>query len=65
MDLKKQYLIITYKELYDYFRDNAANYIDEKYFSDFLRGLKKHTMSIAELNFSIMRSRFFERINNA
>lgn len=63
--LKKQYSIITYKELYDFFCNNAASYIDEKYFSDFLRGLRRHTMSMAELNFSIMRSRFFERINNA
>ena len=63
--LKKQYRTITYKELYEFFHDNAASYIDDKYFSDFLRELKKHTMSMAELNFSIMRSRFFERINNA
>lgn len=64
--LKKPYEIITYKELYEFFQSNAISYIDDKYFPDFLKGLKRHaTKSIAELNFNIMRSRFFERINNS
>ena len=63
--LEKPYKIITYKEIYNFFQNNATSFISDKYFSDFLRGLERHTMSMAELNFSIMRSRFFERINNA
>ena len=63
--LKKSYKIITYKELYNFFCNNAANYVDDRHFSDFLKGLERHTVSsIAELNFNIMRSRFFEKINN-
>ena len=62
--LKKPYKIITYKELYEFFSNNATSYIDDKYFPDFLKGLRRHTMSMAEFNFSIMRSRFFEKLNN-
>lgn len=62
-NLAKPYTIITYKDIYDFFRKNAANFLEDKYFSDFLKGLKNHTVSISELNFSIMRARFLERIN--
>ena len=62
-NLAKPYTIITYKDIYDFFRKNAANFLEDKYFSDFLKGLKNHTVSISELNFSIMRARFLEKIN--
>ncbi len=61
--LKKPYRTINYSTIYNFFCHNAIDFIDEKYFPDFLKGLKNHTMSISELNFSIMRSRFLEKIN--
>lgn len=61
--LNVQYKIINYSEIYDFFRKNAAEYINDKYFSDFLSGLKNQTMAFSELRFSIMRSRFLEKIN--
>lgn len=61
--LKKPYKIVNYSEIYRFFCKNAVNFVGEKYFADFLRALQKHTMSLSELNFSIMRSRFLEKIN--
>ncbi len=62
-NLKKPYKIVNYSEIYQFFCDNATSFIDDKYFPDFLRGLRNHTMSMSELNFSVMRSRFLEKIN--
>lgn len=64
-NLKKPYKTINYSTTYNFFCDNAVSFMDEKFFSDFLKGLKNHTMSISELNFSIMRSRLLEKINRA
>lgn len=64
-NLKNPYKTINYSTIYNFFYDNAVNFMDEKFFSDFLKGLKNHTMSISELNFSIMRSRLLEKINRA
>lgn len=61
--MKTQYKIVYYSEIYDFFRDNAAEYINDKYFPDFLIGIKNQTMTYSELRFSIMRSRFMEKIN--
>lgn len=61
--LEKPYKNITYTTLYDFFSKNASSYLSEPYFPDFLNGLKIHTMSISELNRSIMESRFLEKIN--
>lgn len=61
--LEKPYKIINYSIIYNFFCDNAASFMDEKFFSDFLKGLKNHTMSMSELNFNIMRSRLLEKIN--
>lgn len=60
---KDNYKIIYYSEIYDFFRRYAAEYLNDKYFPDFLSGLKNQTMSYSELRFSIMRSRFLEKIN--
>lgn len=60
---KYNYKIIYYSEIYDFFRRYAAEYLNDKYFPDFLSGLKNQTMSYSELRFSIMRSRFLEKIN--
>lgn len=61
--IKEKYKVVYYSEIYDFFRKNAAEYLDEKYFPDFIKGLKNHTMTYSELRFSIMRSRFLEKIN--
>lgn len=63
-NLPKPYRIIKYSEIYKFFVKYAAKYVNDKYFADFLRGLRNHTMSMAELNLSIMRSRFIERLQS-
>jgi len=62
-DIKEKYRVVYYSEIYDFFRKNAAEYLTDKYFPDFLNGLKNQTMTLSELRFSIMRSRFLEKIN--
>lgn len=62
-DIKEKYRVVYYSEIYDFFRKNAAEYLADKYFPDFLNGLKNQTMTLSELRFSIMRSRFLEKIN--
>ena len=61
--IKDKFKVIHYSEIYEFFRNNAAEYLSDKYFPDFLRGLKNQTMTYSELRFSIMRSRFIEKIN--
>ena len=61
--IKDKFKIVYYSEIYEFFRKNAAEYLSDKYFSDFLRGLKNQTMTYSELRFRIMRSRFIEKIN--
>lgn len=56
--IKDKFKVIYYSEIYEFFRNNAAEYLSDKYFPDFLRGLKNQTMTYSELRFSIMRSRF-------
>ena len=63
LELKDKFKVIYYSEIYEFFRTNAAEYLSDKYFPDFLRGLKNQTMTYSELRFSIMRSRFIEKIN--
>lgn len=61
--IKEKFKVIYYSEIYEFFRKNAAEYLNDKYFPDFLSGLKNQTMTFSELRFSIMRSRFLEKIN--
>lgn len=60
---EEKFRVIHYSEIYEFFRKHAAEYMNDKYFSDFLFGLKNHTMTFSEWRFSIMRSRFLEKIN--
>ena len=60
--LAKPYRIVKYSEIYQFFRRHAADYLDNRYFADFLRGLHAHTMPISERNFNTMRTRFLEQI---
>ncbi len=61
--IKEKYKIIYYSEIYEFFRKNAAEYLGDKLFADFLCGLKNQTMTFSEMRFSIMKSRFLEKIN--
>lgn len=53
---KDKRIIITVDSTYEAEDDNSV-------FPDFLSGLNNQTMSYSELRFSIMRSRFLEKIN--
>lgn len=61
--IKDKFKVVYYSDIYGFFRNNAAEYINDKYFADFLMALQNQTMTDAELRFSIMRSRFLEKIN--
>lgn len=63
---KKPYKIIKYSKIYDFFDKYTTEYVDEKYFADFLKGLKKHTVKkMSEIKFQTMKTRFLEKINQS
>jgi len=59
----EHFRVIYYSQIFDFFSKNAVEYLNEKYFPDFISSLRNQTMTDSELKFSIMRSRFLERIN--
>ena len=61
--LKKEYKVIRYSEIYRFFLEETETYIADRAFPDFLRGLKRHTLTLAELQFETMRSRLLSKIN--
>lgn len=61
--LKKPYKIIRYSDIYSFFIEEAETYIADRAFPDFLRGLKRHTLTFSELQFDTMRSRLLRKIN--
>ena len=61
--MEGKYTIIRYSELYRFFMEEAEVYIADRFFPDFLRGLKRHTLSFSELQFETMRSRLLRRIS--
>lgn len=61
----QHYVLIEYSKLHQFFRENSDFYRQERYFFDFLSGLEKHTKTLSELNFSIMRSRFEAQIRQS
>ena len=68
IDMKKynsneDYTVVRYSGIYKFFVNEAEIYIADRVFSDFLRGLKRHTLSYSELQFDIMRSRLLRKIN--
>ena len=60
-----EYQYITYNDLYKFFSDNRYLYKNDPYFEDFLKGLRRYTKSMSELNQDTMNSRFAERIQVA
>jgi hypothetical protein len=58
------YKIVNYSKIYDFYIREAETYIADRTFPDFIRGLKRHTLTFAELQFETMRSRLLRKINN-
>lgn len=61
--LEGEYKVVKYSEINNFFVREAATYIADRIFPDFLRGLKRHTLSLPELQFETMRSRLLRKIN--
>lgn len=61
--LKSGYKIVSYKDIYRFFIDETETYIADRVFPDFLRGLKRHTLTYPEWQFNTMRSRMIRKIH--
>ena len=61
--MEEVYRIVKYSEIYRFFTQESPTYISDRAFPDFLRGLKRHTLTIPELQFETMRSRLLRKIN--
>lgn len=58
----KDYKVITYKEIYEFYKDNEKYFENDKYFEDFLKALKKHTEEVDNETYDIMLDRLSKRI---
>ena len=61
--LEKIYRIIRYSDIYNFFIKESSVYIVDRAFPDFIRGLKRHTLTLPELQFDTMRSRLLRKIS--
>jgi len=61
--LNDTYKIVRYSEIYKFFIEETETYIADRIFPDFVRGLKRHTLSYPELQFDTMRSRLLRKIS--
>lgn len=59
------YLLITYRKLHQFFATHRNFYDQEQYFNDFLHDLEKHTKTLSEFNFNVMRTRFEAQIRQS
>ena len=59
----KQYKIVHYSNVFDFYKRNAGEMINLNYFVDFLNGLQMHSTTVDNNNFETMKNRFIERIN--
>lgn len=59
------YTIVPYSAIYGFFAHNAATYIADRHFPEFLRGLERQSLTMSELNFRTMRQRFIKKIEQA
>lgn len=64
-DPEGAYKVIPYSAIHGFFTRNCSTYIADRYFPEFLRGLERHAMTMSELNFKTMRSRFMRKIAEA
>lgn len=58
------YRLIGYDQIYSFFADEDRRnrfYADSVHYQEFLKGLERHTKTMAELNFDTMRTRFLRR----
>ena len=62
-DIRDNFKIINYSEVYNFFVKESATYIADRAFPDFVRGLKRHTLPLSELQFDTMRTRLLRRIS--
>ena len=61
--LTGEYKVVRYSDLYRFFVSEADVFIADRAFPDFIRGLKRHTLTFPELQFDTMRSRLLRKIN--
>lgn len=59
------YIIVPYSAIYKFFAHNAATYIADRHFPEFLRGLERQSLTMSELNFRTIRQRFMKKIKQA
>lgn len=64
-DREGAYKVIPYSAIHRFFANNCMVYVADRYFPEFLRGLERHSMTMSELNFRTMRSRFMRKIAEA
>lgn len=64
-DPEGAYKVIPYSAIRAFFARNCSAYIADRYFPEFLRGLERQAMTMSELNFRTMRSRFMRKISEA
>ena len=60
--LEDVYKVVRYSEIYRFFINEAETYISDRVFPDFIRCLKRHTLTFSELQFNTMRSRMLRKI---
>ena len=58
------YKVIHYSDIYNFFIKETATYIADRAFPDFVRGLKRHTLTMPELQFETMQSRLLKKIHH-
>lgn len=61
-DTENRWNVIFYDSIYKFFAKHVSSYISERYFSEFLRSLERHTLSMSELNYRTMQARFMRKI---
>ena len=61
--VKDVYTVIKYSDIYKFFVRESETYISDRAFPDFIRGLKRHTLTFPELQLNTMRSRLLRKIN--
>lgn len=58
----KRYMIIEYSKIYEFFNQHKEAFSEDKYFSDFLSALHKHTHKVDNELYEEMRRKFSRRI---
>ena len=64
INMENIYKVIHYSDIYNFFIKETATYIADRAFPDFVRGLKRHTLTMPELQFETMQSRLLKKIHH-